>query len=234
MELPFPSKGNGGEVRFNDQARNVMQRAKDEAIGFNHEYIGTEHVLLGIVNEESSVAADILQNLGVSPGKVGREVETIVQPGPETVMLVRLPQTPRTKKAIEFAVEEARRTGHDLVGSEHILLGLLQESEGVAAQVLLNLGVSLRHVRQEVLRLLGHAADASQLDTAIQVPTAKLRPLPDVVRSTLAAFDQLFQHLQQVKQEALRSNDLEEAGYVSDLQDRLEKMRVCFARKWSR
>jgi len=144
--------------RFTDRARKVMQLANQEAQRFNHEYIGTEHVLLGLVKEGSGVAANVLKNLDIDLRKIRLEVEKIVQHGPggEQVVMGRLPHTPRAKKVIEYSVEEARNLNHNYVGTEHLLLGLLREQEGVAAQVLMNLGLKLEDVREEVLNLLGH------------------------------------------------------------------------------
>src|SRR5213596_1612112 len=142
--------------RFTDRARKVMQLANQEAQRFNHEYIGTEHVLLGLIKEGSGVAANVLKNLDVDLRKIRLEVEKIVQAGPDMVTMGKLPQTPRAKKVIEYSIEEARNLNHNYVGTEHLLLGLLREQEGVAAQVLMNLGLKLEDVREEVLNLLGH------------------------------------------------------------------------------
>ncbi len=149
--------------RFTDRARKVMQLANQEAQRFNHEYIGTEHILLGLVKEGSGVAANVLKNLDVDLRKIRLEVEKLVQSGPEMVTMGKLPQTPRAKKVIEYSMEEARNLNHNYVGTEHILLGLLREQEGVAAQVLMNLGLKLEDVREEVLNLLGHGLESSEV-----------------------------------------------------------------------
>ena len=141
--------------RFTERARKVMALANQEAQRFNHEYIGTEHVLLGLVKEGTGVGANVLKNLGVELHKVRMEVEKLVKAGPDMVTMGKLPQTPRTKKVIEYSIEEARNLNHNYVGTEHILLGLLREHDGVAAQVLVNLGLKLEEVREEVLNLLG-------------------------------------------------------------------------------
>ena len=148
--------------RFTDRARKVMQLANQEAQRFNHEYIGTEHILLGLVKEGSGVAANVLKNLDVDLRKIRLEVEKLVQSGPEMVTMGKLPQTPRAKKVIEYSMEEARNLNHNYVGTEHILLGLLREQEGVAAQVLMNLGLKLEEVREEVLNLLGHGMEGGE------------------------------------------------------------------------
>jgi ATP-dependent Clp protease ATP-binding subunit ClpC len=136
-----------------------MQLANQEAQRFNHEYIGTEHVLLGLIKEGSGVAANVLKNLDIDLRKIRMEVEKLVQSGPDMVTMGKLPQTPRAKKVIEYSMEEARNLNHNYVGTEHILLGLLREQEGVAAQVLMNLGLKLEDVREEVLNLLGHGME---------------------------------------------------------------------------
>jgi len=141
--------------RFTDRARKVMALANQEAQRFNHEYIGTEHILLGLVKEGSGVGATVLKNLYVDIKKLRLEVEKLVKSGPDMVTIGKLPQTPEAKKVIEYAIEEARLLNHNYVGTEHILLGLLRESEGIAAQALMNLGLKLEDVRQEVLNLLG-------------------------------------------------------------------------------
>ena len=141
--------------RFTDRARKVMQLANQEAQRFNHEYIGTEHILLGLIKEGSGVAAHVLKNLDIDLRTARSEVEKIVQSGWDMVRMGRLPLTPRSKKVIEYSIEEARNLNHNYVGTEHLLLGLIREREGVAAQVLMNLGLKLEDVREEVVRLLG-------------------------------------------------------------------------------
>ncbi len=139
-----------------------MALANQEAQRFNHEYIGTEHILLGLVKEGSGVGANVLKNLDVDLRKVRLEVEKLVKSGPDMVTMGKLPQTPRAKKVIEYAIEEARSLNHNYVGTEHLLLGLLREHEGVAAQVLMNLGLKLEEVREEVLNLLGAGMDSEE------------------------------------------------------------------------
>ena len=144
-----------GYERFTDRARMVLQFANQEACRFNHEYIGTEHILLGLVKEGHGVAAKVLQSLGVDLRKIRLEVEKLLQSGPEMVTMGKMPQTPRAKKAIQFAFEEAVALGHNYVGTEHLLLGLLRENEGVAAHVLEKLSVGLEQVRVATLEILG-------------------------------------------------------------------------------
>jgi len=143
--------------RFTERARKVILLAKEEAKRFNHDYIGTEHILLGLVREGEGVAAAVLASFGLTSDKIRIEVEKLVQPGPSTVISGDLPFTPKAKKVMELATEEARALGHNYIGTEHLLLGLIREGEGVASQVLMNLGLELERVREEVMNLLGSA-----------------------------------------------------------------------------
>ena len=144
--------------RFTERARKVILLAKEEAKRFNHDYIGTEHILLGLIREGEGVAAAVLQNLGLSSDQIRLEVEKLVQLGPSTIVSGDIPFTPKAKKVIELAMDEARNLGHNYIGTEHLLLGLIREGEGIAAQVLVNLGLDLGKVRQEVMELLGSTA----------------------------------------------------------------------------
>ena len=160
--------------RFTERARKVIILAKEEAKRFNHDYIGTEHILLGLIKEGEGVAAAVLQNLGLSLEAIRLEVEKIVQPGPPTVVSGDIPFTPKAKKVIELATDEARNLGHNYIGTEHLLLGLIREGEGVASQVLTNLGLDLNRVRQEVMSLLGSAAPGftqQQAQTKTKTPS---------------------------------------------------------------
>jgi ATP-dependent Clp protease ATP-binding subunit ClpC len=141
--------------RFTERARKVIVYAKEEARRFNHDYIGTEHLLMGLIREGEGVAAAVLQKLGLDLETIRIEVEKLVQPGPQTQVLGDIPFTPRSKKALELSAEEARALGHNYIGTEHLLLGLVKEGEGMAYRVLLNLGLDLGKLRNEVMELLG-------------------------------------------------------------------------------
>lgn len=147
--------------RFTERARKVIILAKEEAKRFNHDYIGTEHILLGLIKEGESVAAAVLQNLGLSLETIRLEVEKLVQFGPSTIVSGDIPFTPKAKKVIELAMDEARRLGHNYIGTEHLLLGLIKEGEGVASHVLMNVGLDLNKVRAEVIKLLGSSSPGS-------------------------------------------------------------------------
>lgn len=143
--------------RFTERARKVILLAKEEAKRFNHDYIGTEHILLGLVKEGEGVAAVVFQKIGLSLQQIRLEIEKIVKPGPSATISGDIPFTPKAKKAIELSGEEARVLGHNYIGTEHILLGLIKEGEGIASKVLLNLGLDLDKVKHEIIELLGSA-----------------------------------------------------------------------------
>ena len=152
--------------RFNDRAKRVLALAQDEAIRFNHNYIGTEHLLLGLVREGEGVAARVLDSLGVELSKVRTAVEFIIGRGDSTTAPSEITLSPRTKTVIELAIDEARKLGHRHVGTEHLLLGLVREGEGIASGVLESLGVSLEKVRHQVIATLGQQHPATQGETA--------------------------------------------------------------------
>ena len=143
--------------KFTDRARKVLTLAQDEAQRFNHNYIGTEHLLLGLVREGEGVAARVLENMNVELAKVRTAVEFIIGRGDRPVV-GEVGLTPRAKRVIELAIDEARRLGHNYIGTEHLLLGLVREGEGIAAGVLEILGVNLDKVRHEVIRVLSQSS----------------------------------------------------------------------------
>jgi hypothetical protein len=151
-----------GLQRFTDRARKVMQLANQEAQRFNHEYIGTEHILLGLVKEGSGVAANVLKNLDIDLRKIRLEVEKIVQSGPDMVTMGNLPQPPRAKKVIEYSIEEASNLNHNYVGTEHLLLGLLRDQGGVAYQILNNFGLTVEYLRTVIQALPRPAGNSGQ------------------------------------------------------------------------
>jgi ATP-dependent Clp protease ATP-binding subunit ClpA len=153
---------------FTDRYKKVLQLANQEAQRFNHEYISTEHILLGLVKEGTGVGANVLKNLDIDLRKVRLEVEKIIQAGPDMVTSARLPHAPRAKKVLEFASEESRQLNHNYIGTEHLLLGLIREQEGVASQVLMNLGLTLDDLREETLNFLGHRDHGGS--THVQMP----------------------------------------------------------------
>ena len=139
--------------RFTDRARRVVVLAQEEAKMLNHNYIGTEHILLGLIHEGEGVAAKALESLGISLDAVREQVQDIIGQGQQQPT-GHIPFTPRAKKVLELSLREALQLGHNYIGTEHILLGLIREGEGVAAQVLVKLGADLNRVRQQVIQLL--------------------------------------------------------------------------------
>src|SRR3989441_8698914 len=139
--------------RFTDRARSVVVLAQEEARMLKHNYIGTEHILLGLAHEGGGGAAKALEAMGVSLGAVRSQVEAIIGRG-QAEPTGHIPFTPRAKKVLDLSLRESLQLGHNYIGTEHILLGLIREGEGVAAQVLVKLGADLNRVRQQVLQLL--------------------------------------------------------------------------------
>ncbi|WP_114572196.1 ATP-dependent Clp protease ATP-binding subunit [Exiguobacterium flavidum] len=158
--------------RFTERAQRVLALAQEEAVRLGHHNIGTEHILLGLVREGDGIAAKALVALGLSSDKIQMEVEALIGRGQDGATTIHY--TPRAKKVIELSMDEARKLGHSYVGTEHLLLGLIREGEGVAARVLNNLGISLSKARQQVLQLLGNSettANASQAGSGVATPT---------------------------------------------------------------
>ena len=174
--------------RFTDRARRVVVLAQEEARMLNHNYIGTEHILLGLIHEGEGVAAKALESLGISLDAVRQQVEEIIGQGQQAPS-GHIPFTPRAKKVLELSLREALQLGHNYIGTEHILLGLIREGEGVAAQVLVKLGADLNKVRQQVIQLLNGyqskgepAGTASEADAVHLARARPVRPQPDPVR----------------------------------------------------
>jgi ATP-dependent Clp protease ATP-binding subunit ClpC len=187
--------------RFTDRARRVVVLAQDEARRLNHNYIGTEHILLGLVQEGEGVAAKALEALGIGLAAVRQQVEEIAGRGKEAPD-GHIPFTPRAKKVLELSLREALQLGHDYIGTEHILLGLIREGEGVAARVLVSLGADLNLVRQQVIQLLaGHQAEgrggasarlpgsAARLELIVSRRTEVIVSKLDAIATRLAAIE---------------------------------------------
>ena len=143
--------------RFTERARQAVVLAEEEARALNHNYIGTEHVLLGLLREEEGLAARVLVSLGVSLEEVREQVAEIIGQGDEVTLAQQIPFTPRAKKVLELSLREALTLGHRYIGTEHLLLGLARENEGVGARILLDSGVTAEAVRDTVIRALGGA-----------------------------------------------------------------------------
>jgi ATP-dependent Clp protease ATP-binding subunit ClpC len=179
--------------RFTDRARRVVVLAQDEARRLDHNYIGTEHILLGLIHEGEGVAAKALESLGISLDAVRQQVEEIIGQGQQAPS-GHIPFTPRAKKVFELSLREAVQLGHKHIGTEHILLGLIREGDGVAAQVLVKLGADLNRVRQQVIQLL-HGYRAEEPLSA-QSAAQELRLLPGV-KILLEAIEQRLTAMEQ-------------------------------------
>lgn len=207
--------------RFTDRARKVMVLARDEAQRFSHEYIGTEHILLGLVREGSGTAANVLRNLGVDMNKIRREVERLVQHGPPMVTLGQLPSTPRAKKVFEFALAEASELGHNYIGTEHLLLGLIREQDGIAAQVLCNIGLKLEEVREEIMEYLGTEKENTAIQKNLEdkgLPIARLQQFLGVKKEILALEEEIAR-FDREKEESVAAQDFETAAHWREQSD---------------
>src|SRR6266480_7360000 len=191
--------------KFTERARKVLTLAQEEAQRFNHNYIGTEHILLGLVREGDGVAARVLNNLGIELHKVRSAVEFIIGRGDRMVM-GEIGLTPRAKRVIELAVDEARRLNHHYIGTEHLLLGLVREGEGIAAGVLESLGVSLEKVRAQVIEVLKSSSGYSRPAYA-QAPPEPVEPPESIDELRDLANDIL-----QEKEQALQQKEFERAA----------------------
>src|SRR6186997_1236913 len=186
--------------RFTDRARRVVVLAQEEARMLNHNYIGTEHILLGLIHEGEGVAAKALESLGISLEAVRSQVEEIIGQGGSSPS-GHIPFTPRAKKVLELSLRGALQLGHNYIGTEHILLGLIREGEGVAAQVLVKLGADLSRVRQQVIQLLsgyqgsGNAPGGSEKAGATAGGSGETQPTGSLV------LDQFGRNLTQLARE---------------------------------
>jgi ATP-dependent Clp protease ATP-binding subunit ClpA len=169
--------------RFTDRARHVVVYAQEEARMLNHNYIGTEHILLGLIHEGEGVAARTLEAMSISLDSARQRVEEIIGEGPSTPT-GHIPFTPRAKKVLELSLREALQLGHAYIGTEHILLGLIREGEGVGAQVLQELGADLNRVRQTVIQLLsGYTAGKAAAGGEVSVGETAYRPVEPLPES---------------------------------------------------
>jgi ATP-dependent Clp protease ATP-binding subunit ClpA len=176
--------------RFTDRAKRVMQHANKAAERFHHEYIGTEDILLGLVEERVGVFASVLENMQLDLNTIRTEVEKFIQPVPDGCD----PPTARAKAVIEYAMDEAKSLNHDYVGTEHLLLGLLREQDGLAARVLLNLGLSLNAVREEVVRLLGIPIQPTKPGDGIRRSAGAWADMPEI--------DEIFKEIERERKAA--------------------------------
>jgi len=209
--------------KFTERARKVLSLAQEEARRFQHDYIGTEHLLLGLVREGEGVAAKVLNNLGVELNKVRNAVEFIVGRG-DRIVLGEIGLTPRAKKVIELAVDEARRLNHHYIGTEHLLLGLVREGEGIAVGALESLGVNLEKVRTQTIQALSQPG----LPQTMQVPP-QLKAVQMEVEVPPQLIDELktLEAILRDKESAIKQQEYELAA---ELRDREVKQRDLIAR----
>jgi ATP-dependent Clp protease ATP-binding subunit ClpA len=182
--------------RFTDRARRVVRLAEEEARRLDHNYIGTEHILLGLIREGEGVAAKALESLGISLDAVRQQVEEIIGRGQQAPFDF-IPFTPRAKKVLELSLRESQQLGHNYIGTEHILLGLIREGDGVAAQVLVKLGADLNRVRQQVIQLIAAQQQPGHLPAREGVPVTEVQARLDAIEGRLGAIDDLLAAVEQ-------------------------------------
>jgi ATP-dependent Clp protease ATP-binding subunit ClpA len=219
--------------RFTDRARKVIQLANDEAQRFNHEYVGTEHILLGLVREGSGAAAHVLKNLNIDLARIRREVECITLRGPrDKVPIGKLPQTPRAKRIIEQAIDEAGILRHDYVGTEHLLLGLLGDQEGLAGLVLIHLGLKLESVRKEIPRLLESVHGLPARESDLPESNVIMEDPPEDLRRTLLQTDAQIEQFKRQKEVAVAEQQFEHAVRLRDQEHMLRKRKRRLLLEW--
>ena len=235
--------------RFTDRARRVVVLAQEEARMLNHNYIGTEHILLGLIHEGEGVAAKALESLGISLEAVRQQVEEIIGQGQQAPS-GHIPFTPRAKKVLELSLREALQLGHNYIGTEHILLGLIREGDGVAAQVLVKLGADLNRVRQQVIQLLhgyqGQEPRLARRPPEEGAPVAEVQARLDVVEGRLAAVEQrvgtgpdtsdLDEQIAQVcreKESAIDAQDYAQAASLRDREKELLASKAARQEQWA-
>jgi hypothetical protein len=235
--------------RFTDRARRVVVLAQDvEARRLNHDYVGTEHLLLGLLHEGEGVAARALDSLGISLDAVRQQVEEIIGQGQQAPS-GRIPFTPRAKKVLELSLRESLQLGHDYIGTEHILLGLLREGDGVAVQVLVGLGADLNRVRQQVIQLLhGHPPEEP---VSARSAAGELRLLPAVqarldavegrleaverqvgIRPDTSELDEQIAQFRREKESAIDVKDFEQAARLRSREKELLAAKAALEKRW--
>jgi hypothetical protein len=227
--------------RFTDRARRVVQLAEEEARRLDHNYIGTEHILLGLIREDEGIAAKALESLGISLQAVREQVEEIIGQGQQVPSEV-IPFTPRAKKVLELSLRESLQLRHNYIGTEHILLGLIREGDGVAAQVLVKLGADLNRVRQQVIQLISgpqpqpgplpprEGAPATEVQDRLGAIEARL----NAIEVLLAAVEQrvgirpdttdLDEQIDRVRGERQAAADVQEYEQAASLRDREKEL----------
>ncbi len=214
--------------KFTERARKVLSLAQEEAQRFQHNYIGTEHLLLGLVREGEGVAAKVLSNLGVELKEVRDTVEAIIGHG-DRIVLGEIGLTPRAKKVIELAVDEARRLNHHYIGTEHLLLGLVREGEGIAAGVLESIGVNLEKVRTQTIQVLSQSRvsqkmEGTHVELMVQLMTTQLNKALDALASVLREKEQAVQQKEYERAAELRDREVKLRDRISNLESALRRL----------
>jgi ClpA/ClpB-like protein len=221
--------------RFTDRARRVVPLAQEEAKRLDHNYIGTEHLLLGLIREGEGVGAKALESLGISLDAVRQQVEEIIGRGQQAPS-GHIPFTPRAKKVLELSLREALQLGHDYIGTEHLLLGLIREGDGVAAQVLIRLGADLNRVRQQVILLLHQSKEPRPARRSAEegAPLPGVQARLDAVEDWLAAVEQrvgtgpdtsdLDEQIDRVRRERLAAASAQEDEQAAALRNREKEL----------
>jgi ATP-dependent Clp protease ATP-binding subunit ClpA len=222
----------GGEKlfdRFTDRARRVVVLAQEEARLLNHNYVGTEHLLLGLIHEGEGVAAKALESLGISLEAVRAQVEEIIGQG-QSAPTGHIPFTPRAKKVLELSLREAKQLGHSYIGTEHILLGLIREGEGVAAQVLVKLGADLSRGRQQVIQLLSGYTGG---EGAAEQAGTRTRLVRMTVPEELREVEEELAQVRREKEAAIDAEDFERAAGLRDQERQLLTQVAERERAWT-
>jgi ATP-dependent Clp protease ATP-binding subunit ClpA len=238
--------------RFTDRARRVVVLAQEEARMLNHNHIGTEHILLGLIQEREGVAAEALESLGISLDAARQQVEEAVGRSQEAPS-GHIPFTSRAKKVLELSLREALQLGHDYIGTEHILLGLIKEGDGVAARVLVRLGADLNRVRPQVIELIAGRRGEEVAGEGAQQGERARAGLPDDVQAQIASLDRRLaaierwagmrpdladqdQQIAQARREkeaAIDRQDFEVAAAMRDKEKQLLAARAAREREWA-
>jgi ATP-dependent Clp protease ATP-binding subunit ClpA len=212
--------------RFTDRARRVIVLAQEEARLLNHNYIGTEHLLLGLAHEGQGVAAKALELLGIRVEGLRSQVEQVIGQG-QRAPTGHIPFTPRAKKVLELSLREAKQLGHNYIGTEHLLLGLIREGEGVAAQVLVKLGADLSRVRQQVIQLLSGSASGPEAEAV-----AGTRLVHMTVPEDLREAEEQLAEVRRQKEAAIDAEDFERAAALRDQERQLLGRLAEREREW--
>jgi ATP-dependent Clp protease ATP-binding subunit ClpA len=215
--------------RFTDRARRVVVLAQEEARLLDHNYIGTEHLLLGLIHEGKGIAAKALESLGISLEAVRAQVEEIIGQG-QSAPVGHIPFTPRAKKVFELSLREALQLGHNYIGTEHILLGLIREGEGVAAQVLVKLGADLARVRQQVVQLLYSYVGG---EAPVEQAGARARLVRMTVPEELREAEVELAQVRRDKEAAIEAEDFEQAAALRDQERQLLRRVAERERAWT-